>query len=82
MILYREFILPLVGGKQQSIYEPGEVETWLGPLLREAKRLGAVEALKHQWRYNGNRQLGWLIAALVLAGAVIALVDAGILSFP
>jgi hypothetical protein len=82
MILYREYSLPLAGGKQQSIYEPGEVETWLGPLLREAQRLGPVEALKHQWRHSGSRQLWWFIAALVLAGAVIALVAAGILSFP
>jgi hypothetical protein len=44
-ILYEQYTLPLVGGKQQrAIYQPGEVETWLGPLLRKAPKLNAWEA--------------------------------------
>ena len=73
MILYREFSLPLVGGKQQPIYEPGEVETWLGPLLRDAEQISPVEALKHQWKHSGSRQMWWLIAALVLGTALLVL---------
>ena len=47
-ILYRKYTLPLQGGKQQQLYAPGEVETWLAPLLRQSRKLTEIQALKHQ----------------------------------
>ena len=48
LILYRKYTLPLQGGKQQPLYAPGEVETWLAPLLRQSRKLTEIQALKHQ----------------------------------
>ena len=48
IILYRQYTLPLQGGKQQPLYAPGEVETWLAPLLRQSRKLTEMQALKHQ----------------------------------
>jgi hypothetical protein len=48
LILYRQYTLPLQGGKQQALYAPGEVETWIAPLLRQSRKLTEVEALKRQ----------------------------------
>ena len=48
LILYRQYTLPLQGGKQQQIYAPGEVETWIAPLLRQSRKLTEMQALKHQ----------------------------------
>jgi len=58
MILYHGYAPPLTGGKHESMYKPREVETRLGPLLRQARGLNAVEPPKHQWKYqNRNQQL-------------------------
>ncbi len=66
VILYRQYTLPLQGGKQQSIYAPGEVQTWLAPLLRQARELTELQAMKHQWKESrGRRQIWWLAAGLV-----------------
>ena len=48
LILYRKYTLPLQGGKQQALYAPGEVETWIAPLLRQSRKLTELQALKHQ----------------------------------
>jgi hypothetical protein len=42
--------LPLLGGKQKPLYAPGEVETWLAPLLRQSRKLTEIQALKYQWK--------------------------------
>jgi hypothetical protein len=70
MILYREHTWPLTGGKRKSVYERGEVETWLGPLLRQARRLSVGEALKHQWEHRDRRMLWWLAGGLLIAALV------------
>jgi sugar lactone lactonase YvrE len=49
-ILYRKYTLPLLGGKQKPLYAPGEVETWLAPLLRQSRKLTEIQALKYQWK--------------------------------
>jgi len=61
-ILYRNYIIPLLGLKQQSIYRSGEAETWLAPLLRQARKLTPMEALKHRWN-NREGVLLWSLAA-------------------
>jgi hypothetical protein len=48
LILYRQYTLPLQGGKQQALYAPGEVETWIAPLLRQSRKLTEMQALKQQ----------------------------------
>ncbi len=65
-ILYRKYTLPLLGGKQQPIYVAGEVETWLAPLLRQARMLTPAQAMKHQWK-NQDGLIWWSLAA---AGAI------------
>jgi hypothetical protein len=80
-ILYEQYTLPLAGGKkQQAIYQPGEVETWLGPLLREAPKLNAWEATVYQWKHGGTRVLGWVAALVFLALLLLYLTSASAFS--
>ncbi len=48
LILYRQYTLPLQGGKQQALYAPGEVDAWIAPLLRQSRKLTEMQALKQQ----------------------------------
>jgi hypothetical protein len=70
MILFQELHLPLTGGRQRSLYQPCEVETWLAPLLRQARRLSAREALRHQWRHRGRPRF-WSLFLAVALGTVL-----------
>ena len=70
MILYQELQLPLTGGRQRSLYQPGEVETWLAPLLRQARKLSAREALQHQWRHRDGSRF-WILFLAVALGTVL-----------
>lgn len=45
-LLFRAHRVPLQGNRGQRIYAPGELETWLAPLLRDARRLTDRELLK------------------------------------
>jgi len=69
-ILYRQYTLPLQAGKQQRLYAPGEVDTWLAPLLRDARKLTAMEVMKHQWKHRDS-QAGWLLIAGIAVGAIL-----------
>ena len=70
MILHQELRLPLTGGRQRSLYKPGEVETWLAPLLRQARKLSAREQLQHEWRHR-NRPRFWALFLAVALGTVL-----------
>jgi hypothetical protein len=70
LILYRQYTLPLQGGKQQPLYMPGEVQTWIAPLLLQARELSPTEAMKHQWK-NRDSLTGWLLIIAVLIGLIM-----------
>jgi len=63
MLHYRRYTIPLQGGVQQALYMPGELDTWLAPLLREARKVSAWQEMKHQWKYRDNLLISILIAA-------------------
>jgi hypothetical protein len=67
-ILYRQYSLPVQTGKSQSLYEEGEVETYLSPLLQQAQEISVMQVLRHQWKYK-DPQLIW---ALIFAASVAA----------
>ena len=45
VILYRRYMFPLLGGKGQALYQPGELDTWLAPLLRGSRRVSWIESV-------------------------------------
>jgi hypothetical protein len=63
-IFYRQYILPLLNPKRRSLYAEGEVETWLAPLLRQSRRLSAMQAVRQEWKNNAGKLL-WLLIALL-----------------
>jgi len=73
LVLYRQYTLPLLGGRQQPLYIQGEVETWLGPLLRHSRKLTATEAVKHQWKHLQGHLFWWLAGAIVFGLVLVAL---------
>jgi len=71
-ILYRKYTLTLQSGKLQKLYQEGELETWIAPLMADGRKLNEWEGLKHQWKYR-NPLLLWLLVfiAISLALAVV-----------
>ncbi|MBI5039967.1 MAG: hypothetical protein HZB57_01775 [Gammaproteobacteria bacterium] len=50
-IQYQDLIFPTQTNKGQPLYVAGEVETYIAPLLQQAKKLSALELLKYQCKY-------------------------------
>lgn len=50
-IQYQELLFPIQTNKRQPLYVAGEVETYIAPLLKQAKKLRALELLKYQLKY-------------------------------
>lgn len=71
-IYYRQNVLPLRGGNHQKLYEDGEIETWIAPLLRNAQKITEWQGLKHRWEHQ-NAQLIWPLLG-GLAGAFLCVV--------
>ena len=69
-VLYRRYMFPLAGGKGQSLYQPGELDTWLAPLLRESRRVTWIESVKYQWKHQ-NSLLIWSLLAAIAAGSLL-----------
>jgi hypothetical protein len=63
-------MFPLAGGKGQSLYQPGELDTWLAPLLRESRRVTWIESVKYQWKHQ-NSLLIWSLLAAIAAGSLL-----------
>jgi hypothetical protein len=73
-IFYRQYSMPLQTGKQHTLYEDGEVETWIAPLLRHAAKLSPFEGLKYQWKHS-NPLLTWSLASGVILGLLLIFVS-------
>lgn len=71
LILYRQHAIPLRAGKRGAIYRPEELQTWLAPLLRDARELSELQVLKHQWKHHGSRITIWAVLALLAFSIMI-----------
>jgi hypothetical protein len=69
-IYYRKYTIPLQGGGQVPLYLPGELDTWLAPLLRRARKVSQIEAMKHQWQHR-DEMLIWTLIATTAAGLLL-----------
>jgi len=72
-ILYRKYMMPLLGGKGQALYQPGELDTWLAPLLRESRRVSWVESVKYQWKHRESLLIWSLLAAIAASSLLVTL---------
>jgi streptogramin lyase len=72
-ILYRRYMFPLMGGKGQALYLPGELDTWLAPLLRESRRVSWTESLKYQWKHQQSLLIWSLLAAVAASSLLVTL---------
>jgi hypothetical protein len=70
VVHYRRYTIPLQGGKQQALYMPGELDTWLAPLLRNSQKISALQAIRHQWKYRDNLLI-WTLIAATAAGLLL-----------
>jgi hypothetical protein len=78
-ILYQQYTFPLFAGKRRPLYSPGEVETWIAPLLPQARKFSEIQALKHQWKHRDG-QTAWMLiaaAAMVLLLILISTIKSG-----
>ena len=73
-IFYQKYFMPLQTGKRQNLYQDGEVETWIVPLLRQAEKLSEFGGLKHQWRHRGAL-LSWSLVSVVALGLLLFLLS-------
>lgn len=72
-ILYRRYMFPLMGGKGQPLYQPGELDTWLAPLLRESRRVSWIESLRYQWKHQQSLLIWSLLAAVAASSLLLTL---------
>jgi hypothetical protein len=73
VVLYRCYMFPLLGGKGQPLYPPGELDTWLAPLLRKSRRVTWVESLKYQWKHQQSLLIWSLLAAIAASSLLLTL---------
>jgi hypothetical protein len=66
MIHYRKYTVPLQGGGHQPLYSPGEMDTWLAPLLRKARKISPLQAMKLQWEHRDDLLIWTLIATAAM----------------
>jgi hypothetical protein len=66
-------MFPLLGGKGQALYQPGELETWLVPLLRESRRVSWIESVKYQWQHQQSLLIWSLLAAIAASSLLVTL---------
>ncbi len=50
------------------------MEKWLAPLLRQARRLSALQGFRHQWKHR-DALLMWSLAAGVILGLLMILMS-------
>lgn len=74
-IAYRGLTFSMWTGNGQALYAPGEVETYLMPLLARARRLGPWEMFRYQLAHREPLLLASL-AYLFLIGAAVISTDA------
>lgn len=71
-IAYHDRIFPVRTGHRQALYEAGEIETYVAPLLARAKKLTPLG----MFRYQLTHREPLLIASLVYAIIVVAVMTA------
>ena len=72
-LLYRQYTALLRAGHFSSFYAADELETWLGPLLRDAQQVSELDIIRHQWQHRDPLFLwsaGGLLVVLVLAAVL------------
>jgi hypothetical protein len=73
-LFYEKYFIPLQTGKRQNLYQDGEVETWIVPLLHQAEKYSLLDGLKHQWKHQ-NALLGWALFSVVVIPLVLVLMS-------
>lgn len=73
-LLYRQYTFPIRTGRKYSLYAEGEVETWLAPLLRQSRKIGEWQTLRHQWKHRDALILA-TAGAIAFMGIVLLLVE-------
>jgi hypothetical protein len=76
MIHYRKYTVPLQGGGHQPLYSPGEMDTWLAPLLRKARKISQLQAMKHQWEHRDDLLI-WTLIATAATGLLLIIYMTG-----
>ena len=58
--------MPLQAGRNQALYLPDEIQTWLAPLLRHAQPLSEWGIIRHQWKHR-DPVLMWPLGLIILS---------------
>jgi hypothetical protein len=74
-ILYRDRVFPVQvvqTSRLKRLYQPGEVQTYIAPLLARAKKLGPLEALRYQFAHREPILMASIIYAVVAVTVIFA----------
>ncbi|MHB8728110.1 MAG: hypothetical protein ACYC9K_03635 [Sulfuricaulis sp.] len=72
LIAYQGYIFPIQTGKKQPLYEAGEIETFIAPLLRRAKKLNAWNIFRYLVEQREPVTMTTLIFAIMLLAMMYA----------
>lgn len=65
-IAYQGYIFPIQTGKGQSLYETGEIETYIAPLLGRARKLSGWRMFRYQLEHREPTLMSGLVFAVML----------------
>jgi len=51
-IIFQQYTLPLQNGYQKPFYEDGELQTYISPLLKQARKVNSWQLFKHLWAHR------------------------------
>ncbi len=71
-IAYRDRVFPVQTGNKQALYESGEVETYLAPLLARARRLGPLAMFRYQFAHREPTLMAILVYGAVALAVIVA----------
>lgn len=67
LLFYRQFSLPVQNGYQQSFYADDELQSYINPLLKRARKLNSWQLLKHWWFHRNGVSILQLFYLLSIA---------------
>ncbi len=76
-IFYGRHTFPMQTGRRNRLYEEGEVQTWLAPMLQPARKLSEWQAMRHQWRHR-DRVLMATLGAILFLMLIAVLLEFGL----
>jgi hypothetical protein len=70
-ILHQDHLIAIQTGNRKSLYLKGEIETYIAPLLRSARKMSTFELLRYQFQYRESTLMANICLTVLLVSFVL-----------